>query len=114
MPYLPLDDAFAQHPKITPLTDAGFRLHVAGLCYCAKYRTDGRIPADAVASLVPRYKVRTLAELIIGRLWIEVEGGYCVHDYLDWNWSRERIERRQAAGRTAARARWTDKRKATQ
>ena len=31
MPFLNLDDNFADHPKVDALTDGAFRLHVAGV-----------------------------------------------------------------------------------
>lgn len=114
MPYLNLDDNFADHPKVDRLSDAAFRLHISGMLYAAKHLTDGAIPADRPPRLKPRYKASTLAELVKGSLWLPTDDGFEIHDYLDWNKSREQItterERirqvRSEAGRKGAQAKW--------
>lgn len=114
MPWANLDDQFPKHPKVVGLSDGAFRLHVAGICYCAQYKTDGRIDSDAVSTLVPRYKAKTLEDLLGRRLWLPVANGYEIHDYLQWNRSRADIEAEQdrlhklrsAAGRKGAQVRW--------
>lgn len=88
MPYLNLDDHFAEHPKVDNLSDGAFRLHVSGLCYCAMNLTDGFIEKRRVTRLMPGYKPAYLCELLEAQMWIERPGGYDVHDYLDWNKSR--------------------------
>lgn len=88
MPYLNLDDGFADHEKVDALSDGAFRLHVAGLCLCAKTLSDGFIAKRRVARLTPSYKPSLLAELLDAGMWIERPGGYEVHDYLDWNKSK--------------------------
>lgn len=114
MPYLNLDDNFADHPKVDALSDGAFRLHVAGLLYSARHRLDGKVPGDKVGRLVPRFRRPCLNELLDGRLWLPHTEGYEIHDYLDWNKSREEIEEqrehlrkvRSAAGKKGARSRW--------
>jgi hypothetical protein len=109
-----MDDNFTDHPKVDALSDSAFRLHVAGLCYCAKHLTDGHVPADRVGRLVPRFRRSALDELMERRLWLPADAGYSIHDYLDWNDSREHViaqrERlrkvRSEAGRKGAQARW--------
>lgn len=92
MPYANLDDGYAEHPKITGLTDAAFRLHTAAICHAARYTTDGYIAAHDVPRLVPRFRQGTLAELTRTHLWTRDENGYWLHDYLDWNRSRAQIQ----------------------
>jgi hypothetical protein len=114
MPFLNLDDNFADHPKVDALSDGAFRLHVAGLLYASKHTTDGYIPATRVTRLMRTYKARHLAELMASTLWRPADAGYTIHDYLDWNRSREQIEAdrerlrkvRSAAGKKGAQARW--------
>jgi len=88
VPYLNLDDNFADHPKVDGLSDGAFRLHVAGLCYCAKNTTDGVIPAERVGRLIPRFKAAFLADLCESKLWLPHPEGHEIHDYLDWNKSK--------------------------
>lgn len=97
MPYLNLDDGFADHPKVDALSDGAFRLHVAALCFCAKNTTDGVIPAHRVTRLTRTYKASQLAELLRCAMWRMHPEGYEVHDYLDWNksaawWAEKRAK----------------------
>lgn len=89
MPYLNLDDNFADHPKVDALTDGAFRLHVAGLCYCAKNTTNGVVEAYRVPRLTRTYKKTQVTELMNARLWMPHSMGFEIHDYLDWNKSKE-------------------------
>lgn len=97
MPYLNLDDNFADHPKVDALSDGAFRLHVAGLCYAAKNLTDGHVPKARLKRLVPDYKSGYLTELTEASMWLPAPGGYAIHDYLDWNkpksWWEEKREK---------------------
>lgn len=88
MPYLNLDDKFAEHPKVDKLSDAAFRLHVSGLLYCAAHTTDGRMTEDRPARLVRKLKPAALAELLEDGIWETTEDGYEIRDYLQWNKSK--------------------------
>lgn len=110
MPWANFDDQFPKHPKVLPISDAAFRLHVSGVCYCVQYLTDGVIEAKAVPLLVPRFRARTLAELVERGLWVNGGEQYLIHDFLQWNRSREQVEadreRKRKAGRMGAESRW--------
>lgn len=107
-PYLALDINFAGHPKILALSDGAFRLHLAGLLYCKRQRTDGIIAGVVVSTLVPRYRPRQLDELTARLLWVELNGAghYEIHDWLDWNLSLAEGEAIAEKRREAARKRW--------
>ena len=112
MPFATLDDNFPDHPKVFGLSDAAFRLHVSGIVYCARHKTDGNVPVEKVRTLVPRFRPAALRELVDRGMWQDVLGGaYYVHDYLDWNLSREQIDSRREArarsGRKGAMKRWS-------
>jgi hypothetical protein len=83
--WLRLDDKFAEHPKILALTDREFRIHVKVLCYCARYRTGGRIPTrigQEIAGISPKLTAKFL-EL---ELWNKDEKGILeIHDFDSWN-----------------------------
>lgn len=107
MPYATFDDKFADHPKVAGLSDAAFRLHVSGILYCARHLTDGLMPADEVPRLVRKFRPASLKELLDRGVWRDVLGGaYAIHDYLDWNLSREAVLKRRDDARNAARRRW--------
>jgi hypothetical protein len=92
-----LDDGMSDHPKIAALSNAALGAMVRALCYCARNLTDGFVPAAAMHRLSSAGERR---ELIAGGVLDEVEGGYQVHDYLDYQPSRTKVLRdREAAKR---------------
>lgn len=105
MSWVRIDDRFPRHPKIVGLSDAAFRLHVTGLCYCAEHLTDGRITKMAVRLLGANR--RQLDELAEAGVWLEDEDAWTVHDFLEYNPSKEKVkrEREEAADR---RRKWRD------
>jgi len=109
MPWVNLDDQFPKHPKVAGLSDSEFRLHVSGICYCSQYLTDGLVPIEVVPLLMARHQ-RPLRGLADRGLWVPHGDVYEIHDYLQWNRSREQIEyernRKSKAGRKGAEARW--------
>jgi hypothetical protein len=117
MTWANIDDGFPRHPKIFPLSDPAFRLHVSGICHASAYRTDGNVPDDILNTLVPRYRQKTLEELARHGLWLPGPDGWQIHDFLEWNRSRAEIEadkerkrkQRSEAGRRGAEVRWKDR-----
>lgn len=116
MTWARLDDGFDEHPKIDALSDGAFRLHVTGIVASARNLTDGHIAAVKVRRLTPNYEPEHLAELLEAGLWERHGEDFIVHDFLDYNPSREQViadrERRSNAGRKAADARWHGSRNA--
>lgn len=108
MPWVRLDDSFADHPKIERAGPLAAWLHVAALCYCARQLTDGRIPQAKALRLtdIPQPEEHVSALLRVG-LWIEDGDDYVLHDYLDYQPSRADVE----AERSAARERMAKKRR---
>lgn len=110
MPWANLDDKFPAHPKVVRLSDAAFRLHVSGICYSAQHLTNGVVERDAVRLLVPRFRKAALDELLTKEQWRAHPDGYEIHDYLQWNRSREQVEqerdRKSKAGKKGAEKRW--------
>ena len=111
MSWVNMDDQFPDHKKVAGLSDGAFRLHVAGICYCARHLTDGLIEAEEVPRLVRKYRKSSLDELIERGIWkaatIECAPvAYEIHDYLQWNDSRETVlERRERAKDRAKKSR---------
>lgn len=101
---LKFDDQFPIHRKVHGLTDAAFRLHVEAIFWCARNLTDGFIAQDDLAS-VSRYRRPEgyVTELVNRGAWDVVDGGWRIHDYLDWQDSRDKVLRvrevRKQAGR---------------
>lgn len=107
MAWVYLDDQFPDHPKVVRAGgDAGW-LFVCGLAYAKRYGTEGVIPKVQVCRLSDRKMPRKLANLLVQvGLWEEHIDHYQVHDYKEWNGSRDS---RSEAGKKAARARWHGK-----
>ena len=106
MPFLLVDDGFDEHPKLEDLSDRAFRLHVSGLCYCARRLTDGLISEKAARGLCARLRAKKqhVSELVEAGLWVDYgPRGFIVHDYLEHNPTRDEVvekrEKRRAAGR---------------
>lgn len=93
MPWVKLDDNFPDHPKITQAGPLAGWLFVCGLAYCNRLLTDGYIPAGQVRKLADVDDPLALAgRLVDAGLWEVADGGYRVHDYLDYQPSREKAQ----------------------
>lgn len=115
MPYLNLDDAYPDHPKVEALTDAAYRLHGSAMFYAARFRLDGYLTRAQLRSR-RRWSARTERELMSERL-LHAPGDPCeskhcpaddgdryrLHDFFQWNRSRAwwDEEREKAAKRKA-------------
>jgi hypothetical protein len=101
--WVKLDDTFPRHPKVWGLSHGAFHLHVAALCHCGQYLTDGMVEEGIVRTLVSAYRTSFVRELCVAGLWIKRECGYEIRDYLDYNPTKEKVlaERDAAAERKA-------------
>jgi hypothetical protein len=102
MTWVRLDDRFPSHRKVALLSDRAFRLHVSAICWCAENLTDGHI-GDRELALITRIRsVRATAkELQDAGVWDRVGDSWVIHDYLEYNPSREQVllERKKNAER---------------
>lgn len=132
MVWVKIDDHFDEHPKMDRVGPLGWGYWLAGLAYCNRNLTDGFIPwgvARRLGSLEvvePDGKVWTLGRtsgmtgddvtadwiislLIDAGLWEEVPNGqgridgYRVHDFLDFNPSRQDVEEKREHDRSRKR-----------
>jgi hypothetical protein len=108
MAWVRIHDGAMDNLKIMRLSDSAFRLWVRGLSYCQTQLTDGRVPTEALQFMNARPKDLQLltSVLVEGKspLWETVPGfGYQVHDYLDWNDSREVVEEKRDRARVRAK-----------
>jgi hypothetical protein len=119
VPWVRLDDQFAEHPKVMRAGPLAMAMHVAGLCYAARNLTDGIVPRSAAKRLIDLddFDVswsEVLADLLAAGIWTEADDGYEIHDYLEYQPSKAEVEekradlhaKRSAAGQKGARARW--------
>lgn len=111
MPFGRLHEEAAGEDKLLILSDAAWRMWGMGLIYCQKNLTDGFIDERAltlwgIKAKDPRRVATELCqEQVKGRapLWARVEGGFEVHDYLQWNDSKEDILKARADGKERIR-----------
>lgn len=104
MAWVKVDDTAPEHPKFLMLGRdrlAGIGLWLVGLAYSNRYLTDGFIPAGALPGTGDVTKLA--ARLVAVCLWERVQGGYRIHDYSDYQPSREETEALRATRAEAGR-----------
>jgi hypothetical protein len=131
MAWVRIDDKFPQHPKIASAGPLAIAMQVAGLCYCNRELTDGFIPRSIARTLLDWQFEREDGRLftiaitcgMVGDdlssqwvidllcevgMWEEVPGGYQIHDYTDYQPTKQQIleerERKIAAGKAGGQA----------
>jgi len=87
MPWSKIDDRFYDHPKTVAAGTAGAGLFVLALSYCANRLTDGFVSAMMIRRLVADVDdpLALADRLVDAGIFERVEGGYQIHDYLDYN-----------------------------
>ena len=119
MSWARLDDQMPDHPKFLQAGDFApllLALYVRAVCYSSRYLTDGFIPSGAVTPLLQGYNAwghDTVtgdgfafaqdgdefdwpAIMVHAGLWESCDGGYRIHDYLDYNPTRAQVLERRA------------------
>lgn len=115
MPWVKLDDSFFSHPKVVNAGTEAIGLYVLGLTYSSHHLTDGHVPGAWVRQAVGSKEKRLTAALVEHGLWAENGTGWLIHDYLEYQPSREQAEAQRAevssarsqAGKRGAAARWS-------
>ena len=100
MSWVKLDDQFTDHPKLAAVGPVAGWVYVSGLCYAARYLTDGFVP-ETIALRFAGSSPEILANLVECSLLDRVNGGYQIHDFLDYNPPASKVK----AEREAAKAR---------
>ena len=123
MPWVRLDDEFDDHPKVAELfllagddqrAHAALGLHMLALAYCGRKMTNGEVSRALPSKL--RGTQAQVDLLVAAELWDLADDGWLIHDFLDYNPSREETEAARAelskvrseAGKRGAEARWGD------
>lgn len=101
-----LDTGWHVNPKVLSLGWAAMGLHAWSISYCDDSLSDGFIPNGAWPAL--RGARQSVQRLVKSGVWIPVESGFMLHDYLEYNRSRAHVESyrlaKQAAGRAGGQA----------
>lgn len=115
MAWARIDDNFFNHPKVRKAGKDAVIFHMAALCHCNSFTTDGFISDDTlelIAAQAFQRKANGLAEVLVEcELWDRIEGGYQIHDYLEYNYSKQQVDeiktKRSEAGKQGGRPRVT-------
>lgn len=111
MPWIRLDDQFPDHPKTVAAGPMAAWLFVCGIGYCNRLLTDGVIPTGQVRKLADVDNAMELAaRLVEVGLWEAVEGGYRVHDFLDYQPSAEQVKA-ERVGNAQRQQEWRERQK---
>lgn len=108
MGWAKFDDQFSDHPKVLAAGPMAELLAMRAVIYCARYETDGLIQAEQLPRLAlgitaPRKHVAALVRV---GLWDETDGGWMVHDFLDYHPSaKKRDKEREGARERMAKVR---------
>lgn len=110
MTWARFDDQFPIHRKVAPLDDATYRLHTEAVFWCSRNTTDGHIGADELATVSARASKARVAKLIERGLWHAAPyecpspkcpptngAGWVVHDYLEYQPTKEKVKAELAA-----------------
>lgn len=102
--WIKLDDRMPENAKVVEAGHEAAWLYVCGLAYASRNLTDGRIPKGIVARLSDLPDAATAAKRLceVG-LWKAESGAYVIHDYNDYQRSKDEIEAVRAAGRERQR-----------
>lgn len=131
MAWVRLDDHFDENTKLQAAGPLGVALWTCSLAYCNRNLTDGFIPKSKAHTLLDFDGLAMVdgmhgeditgamiaKKLVDVGLYEVVEGGYIVHDYLDYQPSKAEIEaqrqhvseERSKAGQAGAKSRWDGK-----
>lgn len=105
MVWVRFDDQFTIHRKVDGLSSDAFRLHVYAVFWCVRNLTDGFIPEEDLDIVCARVRTPTklVAELVRRKLWEKADGGWLIHDFLTYQFSKDRVladrEKKAEAGR---------------
>jgi hypothetical protein len=112
MPWVRLDDRFPSHRKVALLSDRAFRLHVSALCWASENLTEGKILESELRVIAHVRGAKTAAkELEDRQLWDRVDGGWVIHDFLEYNPDRAKVQAEREANAARQQA-WRDRKKA--
>jgi hypothetical protein len=110
VPWVRFDDQFPIHRKVDNLTDPAFRLHVSAIFWCARNLTDGRVGENDLAAAAPRRMrkpERYVDELLEQGVWLQNGVGWVIHDYLEYQFSKEKVERERESAKKR-QAKWRE------
>lgn len=119
MAWIRISDDFRDHPKFLMIGNDALALWMRAMAYANSRRTDGMIPDAAIPLLAQCGNPQAVADSLVAArpyghehgLFDRVEGGYRIHDYLEYQRASSDISKvRSEAGKRGADARWGEDR----
>ena len=112
MAWARIDDKFLDNQKVRMAGKEPTYLYISGLIYSSSQITEGFISDDVLGLVAYKGFIKNekshAKKLVECGLWDRVEGGYQIHDYLEYNPTKEEIEqaraKKAAAGRKGGQA----------
>jgi hypothetical protein len=90
----------ADNPKVIGLSDSAFRAFIEAILYSRQHLTDGFLDRRVVAK---RWGLDVAAELTsndpANPSWLEVEGGFEIHHFCEYQMTNEDVERKRESQR---------------
>lgn len=97
MAWVRIDDQAPRHQKFLKAGPSACWLWVCGTAHCQSQLSDGFVSDEALPMIGIPKGYKSLAGLLVkAGLWERIEGGYRVHDYLDYNKSRQEVLQKRA------------------
>lgn len=100
MSYAQFHDGFYRNAKVKRAGNMAGWMWVASIGYANENLTDGFIPAEALnelSELDSKPRAKLAAKLVDVGLWEKADGGWMIHDFLKWNFTREQVLAKRAA-----------------
>ena len=97
MGWVRIDDGVYDHVKLRRVSKGARWLWVAGIAFANRQLTDGLLPKWALSSMDGTS--REARELVAAGLWEKADDGWHIHDYGEYQSSRERVVSERAAAR---------------
>lgn len=94
MSWFKVDDKLHSHPKVLGVPLRAMGLWVLAGAWSADQLTDGFIPRAVLPTL--QAKPADARDLVTSGLWLEVDGGWQFHDWLEFQFSRASTLARRA------------------
>lgn len=102
-----VDDKAHSHPKVIEAGNAAMGLWMRCGSWSGERLTEGFIPRKTARMFGTLGEIRRLVE---AGLFLDVDGGYQMHDFLEYNLTADQVKdlqgKRSTAGKKGAQARW--------
>lgn len=107
MAWARIDDKFLDNQKVRMAGKEPTYLYISGLIYSSSQITEGFISDDVLGLVAYKGFIKNekshAKKLVECGLWDRVEGGYQIHDYLEYNPTKAEIEQARAKKAAAGR-----------